>query len=194
MGRDSYSSRQLVEECFIISTKDLKPLFDSPNLYVPLPLTNSDEIGLFYKSDNEALTISYIITNTNEKIETSVYIVKQPCNYGGFRYYFACPCCDAMVYKLYHPSLKSYFACRQCHNLTYAKQKYHLKSWDMFRFNCFDRKIEKLIAEGKTRTIRERRKIRELKEKKYAVYKKYLPAIKALIGRLEQKNENNLNI
>jgi len=54
--------------------------------------------------------------------------------------------------------------------------------------------IEKADQEKYIDEIMERRKIRELKEKKYAVYKKYLPAIKALIGRLEQKNENNLNI
>jgi hypothetical protein len=47
-------------------------------------------------------------------------IEKQPCNYGGIRYFFHCPKCDRRVRLLY--CVKGMFACRKCLNLGYFIQ------------------------------------------------------------------------
>lgn len=48
-------------------------------------------------------------------------IDKQPCNFGGFRYFFRCPLCQCRMRMLYLTD-KSIFLCRQCLNLSYKSQ------------------------------------------------------------------------
>ena len=56
-----------------------------------------------------------------QKIE----LIRHHCNYGGVRYYFACPAfadgvyCGNKVTKLFLPPGGSVFGCRQCYDLTY---------------------------------------------------------------------------
>ena len=58
-------------------------------------------------------------------IEQRIEIISWPCNYGGFRYYFACPAvvdgvyCGNRVTKLFIPPAGSVFGCRDCYDLTY---------------------------------------------------------------------------
>jgi hypothetical protein len=58
-------------------------------------------------------------------MEQKVELVKHPCNYGGSRYYFACPAvadgvyCGNRVTKLFLPSGSKVFGCRDCYDLTY---------------------------------------------------------------------------
>jgi len=47
-------------------------------------------------------------------------IEKQPCNYGGFRYFFHCPDCDKRMRILYCKEGK--FLCRKCLDLCYFTQ------------------------------------------------------------------------
>lgn len=44
-------------------------------------------------------------------------MIQTPCNYGGVRHWFVCPCgCKAM--KLYLPPQTEIFACRKCYDLS----------------------------------------------------------------------------
>jgi len=58
-------------------------------------------------------------------VEQKIELIKWPCHYGGFRYYFACPAvkdgiyCGNRVTKLFLPPAGKYFGCRDCHDLTY---------------------------------------------------------------------------
>ncbi len=58
-------------------------------------------------------------------IEQRIEFIKWPCNYGGFRYYFACPAvkdgvyCGNRVTKFFLPPGGSVFGCRDCYDLTY---------------------------------------------------------------------------
>jgi len=57
-------------------------------------------------------------------IESSDQIVrleKTPCNYGGNRWWFRCPCCDKRVALLYARDRQ--YLCRNCHDLPYTTQR-----------------------------------------------------------------------
>ncbi len=53
-----------------------------------------------------------------EDIQQRIYFDWTPCNYGGKRVWFRCPCCGRRCAVVY--SGGKYFACRVCCNLTYA--------------------------------------------------------------------------
>ncbi len=69
-----------------------------------------------------------------------VSLVSSKCNYGGCRYWFACPSCNRRVGVLYRKPLTQLFLCRECNNLTYQKTKYRRS------------KLEPLIASFKRNT------------------------------------------
>lgn len=50
----------------------------------------------------------------------AIPIDKQPCNYGGYRYYFRCPGCNNRMRLLY--CNEGIFLCRKCLNLCYFTQ------------------------------------------------------------------------
>jgi hypothetical protein len=58
-------------------------------------------------------------------LDQRIELIKWPCNYGGFRYYFACPAvkdgvyCGGRVTKLFLPPGSKVFGCRDCYDLTY---------------------------------------------------------------------------
>lgn len=49
-----------------------------------------------------------------------IAIEKQPCNYGGYRYFLRCPKCDRRMRKLYCDG--GCFLCRKCLNIGYYTQ------------------------------------------------------------------------
>ena len=51
-----------------------------------------------------------------------IYFEKQPCNYGGYRYFFRCPLCQSRMRKLY--CANGAFSCRKCLNLSYISQAF----------------------------------------------------------------------
>jgi hypothetical protein len=67
-------------------------------------------------------------------------IDRQPCNYGGFRYFFKCPFCQKRMRKLYLVQ-QSMFLCRKCINAAYYSQR--IRPTDRFALMCMD--IEKYI-------------------------------------------------
>ncbi len=65
-----------------------------------------------------------ILKITYRKHKDYSYIIpidKQPCNYGGFRYFFKCPLCQRRMRILYFAQ-QSIFLCRKCLNLSYETQ------------------------------------------------------------------------
>ena len=71
-------------------------------------------------------------------IKQRIELVKGPCHYEGFGYYFACPVvsnevyCGNRVTKLFLPSGSSAFGRRECNGLTYS---YARKAKNMIRFS-----------------------------------------------------------
>jgi hypothetical protein len=81
------------------------------------------------------------ITYRNHKNSTyNIPIEKQPCNYGGFRYFFRCPLCQNRMRFLYLAQ-NSVFLCRQCLNLSYETQNLRLTR----RNHHMSNKIKKAI-------------------------------------------------
>ncbi|HOX30531.1 MAG TPA: hypothetical protein P5080_05070 [Candidatus Paceibacterota bacterium] len=79
--------------------------------------------------DDKYARIHYTQTEQNgEKrdFDYRIPITSTPCNYGGQRYWFACPWykngvyCGRRVRTLYKAG--DYFACRHCYNLTYSER------------------------------------------------------------------------
>lgn len=74
--------------------------------------------------DIKANLQKYELRITYRKRKEHSYIIpidKQPCNFGGFRYFFRCPLCQCRMRMLYLTD-KSIFLCRQCLNLSYKSQ------------------------------------------------------------------------
>ncbi len=65
-----------------------------------------------------------------------IFFEKQPCNYGGYRYFFRCPLCQGRMRKLYFAS--GAFLCRKCLNLSYYSQQLR----PMVRLRMTARRIE----------------------------------------------------
>ena len=90
----------------------------------------------------------------------AVTLVTTPCNFGGVRYWFACPSCHRRVGALYLLPGDIYFRCRHCNNISYQSQKLSGISLLGATWN----QIEKLRSEIKRWTWRGRptRKVRKL--------------------------------
>jgi len=64
------------------------------------------------------LVLSYSVGN-----QPQLYIVgllSTPCQFGGQRWYFACPVCGRRAGCIFLPPGEQVFACKRCHRLTYA--------------------------------------------------------------------------
>ena len=71
---------------------------------------------------------------------TSLKFVSMPCNYGGFRYFGCCPCCQKRVKNLY--LYKDLFACRHCLKIAYLSQNQTLYSRLLFKEKRINEKLE----------------------------------------------------
>jgi len=89
-----------------------------------------------------------------------VSLVTTPCNFGGVRYWFACPVCSRRVGGLYLVLGDAHFVCRGCNNLTYHSRNRCV----MGALGHTSRQIKKLRSEIKRWTWRGRptRKVRKL--------------------------------
>jgi hypothetical protein len=66
-------------------------------------------------------------------------ISKQPCNYGGFRYFFLCPRCEKRMRILYFKD--GGFLCRKCMSLGYITQRLR----PTMRYRHMSRKTEEYL-------------------------------------------------
>jgi len=91
---------------------------------------------------------STVVTRNGENLQVIAgdlkYIIpveKQPCQFGGFRYFLRCPGsgCNRRMRKLYHSD--GYFLCRKCLHLGYFSQR----SAPAIRFSHIKSKLEKSL-------------------------------------------------
>ncbi|MDD2564090.1 MAG: hypothetical protein PHU27_07745, partial [Salinivirgaceae bacterium] len=71
-------------------------------------------------------------------------LIKQQCNYGGYRLWFSCPQCHCKSGKLYF--FGKYFACRRCGDITYNSKNINRKNSFYIPSNCInmDRRLREL--------------------------------------------------
>ena len=102
-------------------------------------------------------------------LDYAIPIVKTPCHFGGFRYWFTCQgigttLCGKRAGVLYKDGLR--FACRHCYDLTYSSRKISANhpSVVMTDYLFMEMKIEKLAKTIRRKTWRgvPTRKYREL--------------------------------
>jgi hypothetical protein len=102
--------------------------------------------------------------------DSEVSLTTTPCNYGGVRYWFACPVCGRRVGGLYLAPGGRNFVCRRCNNLSYrSRNRSRIES-----FGHTSRQIDKLRSQIKRWTWRGRptRRVRRLEalEDRFAKY------------------------
>ena len=143
MGRGLWSTRNIVEDCLILSISNLKRdgfikndmLYEYPmNGYTVWKNSYGEKlstIGFSIRTEDNRgnIKLDYAQTdrqgNVTEKIAYDIGLTTTVCNFGGRRWWFACAChsnnvyCGRRVGKLYKPKNSKYFACRHCYNLTY---------------------------------------------------------------------------
>jgi hypothetical protein len=146
----------------------------------------SSSIELTVNTVNEPYAqIQYVLTGRDGKSRHFDYKVKletTPCNFGGIRYWFACPSCHRRVGVIYLSLQGHYFQCRHCNNLSYrSRNRCRIESWGET-----SRQIEKLRGEIKRWTWRGRptRRVRRLHalERKMGILS---GSIRAQLGKWE---------
>ena len=75
-------------------------------------------MALYAEADRVLLSVN--TPESNEAQHQWVYLDQTPCNLGGSRAWFRCPCCSRRVALMYG---RSQFACRHCLQLAYASQR-----------------------------------------------------------------------
>jgi hypothetical protein len=105
MGRNSWSNRQMVENCRSLS-------IIGPDIRV--------RIKTFFPDSYFLVTSFQAEKEINRQ---DIFIRKTRIFNKAFRNWFACPKCHRRVLKLYMPPRENFYACRICHNLTYRSQK-----------------------------------------------------------------------
>ena len=71
-------------------------------------------------TDDPYVRLIYSVTDREGKrtdYDYQVSLVTTPCNYGGIRWWFACPVCGLRVGVLYMAPGDTRFYCRHCNNL-----------------------------------------------------------------------------
>lgn len=79
----------------------------------------SSFLNKYRKNLKEAILGSEI-----EALNTKIEIATSRTGYGGTRYWFRCPRCEARVGVLHKHPLNLKIGCRKCLNLYYRKQRY----------------------------------------------------------------------
>ena len=79
--------------------------------------TNGARVGV--KTGVDSLTLHYVTKHDEKSHSDRIGLTRLPCNYGGHRTYFLCPCCKRRCLDLYGSAP---FACRRCHQLAYNSE------------------------------------------------------------------------
>ena len=140
MGRDSYSSRRIVEYSYGISISDLLDRHllkvESLQAYWKNTITEkrnneskklaevSYQISVENPNDDEVDgVLSFEWTYLKKKYSDYTEILRQHVNLGGFRYFFRCRHCGRRVKKVFFGG--NAFACRHCCKLVYHACRNH---------------------------------------------------------------------
>lgn len=107
---------------------------------------NTANILISLGKNPEEKFIHIVTAGHTRVINQRVYLTNTPCNYGGLRYWFICPCQKRVriIYLSPHPML-DYFGCRHCLNLTYYSR--NEPKHPFYRIIKLDQEADKL---GKT--------------------------------------------
>jgi hypothetical protein len=146
MGRYSWSSRDTVEECRSLDIFWLKRqgfLFSYRRDTLNWKNGSGEVVGSIgievhldpdFESQNYIrlmYTCSNRFSDQKKDLDYKIQLVKTPCYFGGFRFWFICPltyhgvACERRVAKLYLPGNAEFFGCRHCYDLTYRSCKEH---------------------------------------------------------------------
>lgn len=76
---------------------------------------------IYFQFFDDTLSLEYSLQLTGlAKRKGQLDLITTPCNYGGERYWFKCPCCQRKVAKLYFHNRS--LQCRACCSLPYKSQ------------------------------------------------------------------------
>lgn len=115
---------------------------DSFNLFkqdLNINTCDTEDVILTYK---EQQLIIEITEGPLKKETYAIKVNKQPCNFGGFRFYFYCPICTKRMQKLY--GLCGLYLCRKCLNLGYESQRMAPSLRYLHRANVIKAKLKNL--------------------------------------------------
>lgn len=126
MNRSTLDDCKSVSIAFLKKHKYLeKESYKSGSLIWSFAGEKTGSIGLSVDYYNKVVNFQYTYINnyTNESVDKdySINLLKTPCNYGGFRYWFECPFCGRRVGVLYLYRARD-FSCRNCLGLAYRSQ------------------------------------------------------------------------
>jgi hypothetical protein len=165
LGRDSYSNRQIIEYSGGIAIKDLlhANILNRGNLSVKwnFKVTHSYrgqladiECTVNVEDDNSYIKFQYDYEGYQRDLKHP--IIKQPVNFGGYRYYFKCNCvkhnqyCGRLVKALYFGG--NVWGCRHCLGLVYYSCRFHRDSTEHSgKADLLLNKAEKLRKQGHPR-------------------------------------------
>ena len=117
MSQELKNKRIKVDNCMSLSVKDSKLVFLNPESRVSIILNDGKKVELLYFSKEQALFVIYFVANKGYQMQIAVKT--QRATFGNYRYWFVCPKCGKITYKLHLPPLKLQWACRECHRLIY---------------------------------------------------------------------------
>jgi len=144
-----HTKKTTVEECRTLNLAQLERagLFRSSarktvrgSLQWTNPATGQEtaSVGFLLERTDGALILALAYRTRDEDMRVPVRIETTVSNFGGFRYWGACPDCGRRVRKLYLPPGGCQFSCRICLGLTYES------SQEAHRFDG----LHRLVAEG----------------------------------------------
>jgi hypothetical protein len=120
---------------------------------------------LSLSDDSPYLRLYYTHTSWGDEktdVDYKIYLVKTPCHFGGYRYWFKCGLykngvyCGRRVGVVYLDG--KFFGCRHCHDLTYSSRNVNTRHalHPLFRTLDIEMKLEKLYPKVKRRTYKGR--------------------------------------
>lgn len=107
---------------------------------------------------------------------------EKACHFGGHRYYFECPQCYKLFYKLYRKNSRDdEWGCRSCKGLTYKERQQHSKQNEKNLWQKYDEKIKQnVLKKGK----KKRKRICNYLESRERIWAKYNDGVKPPIENL----------
>lgn len=74
--------------------------------------------SVIYRASSNHIVLSR--AGASQPYTEEVFIIWEPCRFGGRRPFFTCPVCGRRTLHLY---CLGYFACRECHDVSYPSQR-----------------------------------------------------------------------
>ncbi len=145
-------------------------------------------IGVDLSTDDPIAILMYTLTDRNgnkNDYKYAVSLLTTPCNLGGIRYWFTCPCCGRRVGGIYLAPGDIHFRCRHCNNLTYrSRNRCPIESE-----GHTSRQIDKLRSEIKRwtwggRPTKKVRRLRALERKAHVLGEYSMRQIEKLEARI----------